>query len=508
MSGSLAQRPLTKSLAARSFNALLWSYVGAFAKVLAQLVIQVALARMLGPLAFGQAAMVLVVLGFGWLLADGGFGSALIQKADLADDDIAYALGWVLLLSFLIGAAIFASAPLLAWQLNDPAYTNLMRACGVLIPLQALSNIPMSLLRRNLDMKRQQMLNVGGYLVGVGIVGMALALAGYGAWALVIGFGVQTGINLVFGYWAVKFPLRVKFSGDRAMRNFGFNVMATNMANWAIDSIDRIVIGKLWGSGSLGEYSAAGNLSRAPASILVGAAQSVVFSSAARVQDDHARVRRGFIAAASLVLLITCPVFGFLSLHAPLVMHVLYGERWMNAAPLFAALCVAIPSYALLSIAGPTLWSVGAARSEFKVQASIVVLLVAGLFLLSDYPLVHVVWLVPALYALRSLLVLVALARRISLPAAPCLRAALGAVVLTVFVLLASLGVRNLQFDLFLEGIVSAAVGLVFCLLALRLGTSWLLAPELRHMLLARAGESALARRLCNLLGLKAGEAA
>ncbi len=504
MSGSLAQPPLTKSLAARSFSALLWSYAGALAKVLAQLVIQVALARMLGPLAFGQAAMVLVVLGFGWLLADGGFGSALIQKAELSDDDIAYALGWVSLLSLIIGVVIFASAPLLAWQLKDEAYTDLMRACGVLIPLQALSNIPMSLLRRNLDMKRQQLLNVGGYLVGVGVIGMALALAGYGAWALVIGFAAQTVINLVFGYLAIKFPLRIKFSGDRALRNFGFSVMATNMANWAIDSIDRIVIGKLWGSSSLGEYSAAGNLSRAPAAMLVGAAQSVVFSSASRVQDDHARVRRGFIAAASLVLLITCPVFGFLSLHAPLVMHVLYGERWLNAAPLFAALCVAIPSYALLSIAGPTLWSVGAARSEFKVQASIVVLLVVGLYLLSDYPLVNVVWLVPALYALRSLLVLLALAHRISLPAAPALRAALGAAVLTAVVLLTSLGIRNLALGVIGDGFASAAVGLVCCLLALRLGSQWLLAPELRQMLLARAGESALARRLCKLLGMRA----
>lgn len=504
MSGSLAQPPLTKSLAARSFNALLWSYAGALSKVLAQLVIQVALARILGPLAFGQAAMVLVVLSFGWLLADGGFGAALIQKAELVDDDIAFALGWVLLLSLVIGAAVFAAAPLLAWQFKDPAYIGLMRVCGVLIPLQALSNIPMSLLRRNLDMKRQQVLNVGGYLIGVGVIGMALALAGYGAWALVIGFGVQTAINLMFGYWAIKFPLRIKFRGDRAMRNFGLSVMATNIANWAIDNVDRIVIGKLWGSGSLGEYSAAGNLSRAPASILVGAAQSVVFSSAARAQDDHARVRRGFIAAVSMVLLITCPVFCFLSLHAPLVMHVLYGERWLNAAPLFAALCVAIPSYALLSIAGPTLWSVGAARSEFKVQASIVVLLVVGLYVLSGYPLVNVVWLVPVLYALRSLLVLLALARRISLPAAAALRGALGPVVLTGVVLLTSLGVRSLALGVIADGFASATVGLVCCLLALRLGSPWLLAPELRQMLLARAGESALARRLCKLLGMRA----
>jgi O-antigen/teichoic acid export membrane protein len=504
MSGSLVQPPLTKSLAARSFSALLWSYAGALSKVLAQLVIQVALARMLGPLAFGQAAMVLVVLGFGWLLADGGFGSALIQKAELNDDDVAYALGWVSALSLFIGAIIFASAPLLAVQLNDAAYVDLMRACGVLVPLQALSNIPMSLLRRNLDMKRQQLLNVGGYLAGVGVVGMALALAGYGAWALVVGFAAQTVINLVVGYLAVRFPLRIKFRGDSVLRNFGFSVMATNMANWAIDSLDRIVIGRLWGSTSLGEYSAAGNLSRAPAAMLVGAAQSVVFASASRVQDDHARVRRGFIAAASLVLLITAPVFCFLSLHAPLVMHLLYGERWSSAAPLFAALCLAIPSYALLSIVGPTLWGVGAARSEFKVQILVVGLLMGGLFLLSGYPLTIVVWLVPALYALRSVLVLMALARRIDLSVGPVLKAVLAAAVLSGFVLLSSLLIRALQFGLIAEGLLSAISGLVLCLLTLQLGSRWLLVSDLRLMLLGRAKESALARRLCLLLGLKA----
>lgn len=491
------------SLASRSINALIWSYAGAIVRVFAQLVIQVALARVLGPLAFGQAAMVLVVLGIGWLLADGGFGSALIQKAELHDDDIAYALGWVLLLSLGIGAVVFACAPILATALNDQDYVPLMRACGVLVPLQAVSNIPLSLLRRNLDMKRQQMLNVGGYVIGMGGVGMALALAGYGAWSLVIGFGVQTVLNLVVGYFFVKFPLRIKLSGDRTLRNFGFSVMATNIANWAIDNLDRVVVGKLWGAGSLGEYAAAGNLSRAPASILVGAAQSVVFSSASRAQDDTARVRRGFTAASCFVLLITGPVFCFLALHASLVMHLLYGERWLNAAPLFAALCIAIPSYALLSIAGPTLWAVGAARSEFKVQVVIAILMVLGFYVLEGHPLAQAVWLVPGLYAARSIAVVTALAIRINLSAGQAAHTCMAGLLLAGAVLLTSSASQYLEFAPLARAILAAAVGTVSCLLVLRLTARWLLVPDLRQILLARSSASTLARRLCYLLGLK-----
>ena len=504
MPSSLAEPLLTKSLGSRSFNALIWSYAGALSKVLAQLVIQVALARILGPLAFGQAAMVLVFLGFGWLLADGGFGSALIQKAELADADIAFALGWVLLISVLIGAILFGLAPLIASLLKDPAYVSLLRACGVLVPLLALSNIPMSLLRRTLDMKRVQFLNIGSYLVGMGIVGLGLAFAGYGAWSLLIGFAVQTVIILVCGYAAVKFPIRVTLKGDRALRSFGFSVLATNMANWAIDNIDRLIIGKLWGSVSLGEYSAASNLSRAPASILVGAVQSVVFSAASRVQDDLARVRRGFVSATSLVLLMTCPVFAFLALHGELVMHLLYGERWLNAAPLFGALCVAVPSYALVSVVGPTLWAVGAVRSELRIQLLVAGLLVAGLYALAGFPLLQVVWLIPTVYAVRSILLLTALARRIQLPVARVLHAGLGALLLTSLVLAPSLALRGQGFSPLVEAICAAAAGLCLCLLALAVGARRLLPLELQTMLLARAGESALARRLGQLLRLQA----
>lgn len=481
--------------------------------MLAQLVIQVALARILGPEAFGQAAMVLVVLGIGWLLADSGFGAALIQKEKLTEDDIAYALGCVLALSLAIGGIVFACAPLLAQALNDPAFETLMRACGVLVPLQALANIPMSLLRRKLDMKRQQILNVGGYVLGMGVVGMVMALAGYGAWALVVGFGVQTVLNLVVGYASVRFPLRLRLRGDPGMRNFGLSVLATNIANWAIDNLDRIVIGKLWGAASLGEYAAAGNLSRAPATLLVGAAQSVVLSSASRVQADNARLGRGFSAVACLVLLVTVPVFSFLALHAALVIHLLYGERWHSAAPLFAALCMAIPSYAMLSIAGPTLWAVGAAKSEFKVQALIVVLMVGGLWGLVEiggFSLVQAVWLVPALYALRSGLVVSALARRIELGATRVLHTCMAGMVLAGLVVAISLGVSagamRLQAGPLAEAAVTAAVGLAVCLAVLRLTARWLLAPELRHMLLSRAGSAKAVRHLCALLGLRAAQ--
>lgn len=492
-------------LAARSLDALVWAYSGAFVRILAQLAIQVTLARILGPNAFGQATMVLIVLGMGWLLADGGFGSALIQKAELVDDDISYALGWVLLLSILIGAIVFFSAPILARALNDSDFIPLMRACAFLVPLQALSNIPTSLLRRNLDMKRQQLLNVGSYVIGMGGVGIPLAVAGYGAWSLIVGFGVQTLLLLVVGYLLAKFPLRVVLSGNSALRSFGIGAMATNIANWAIDNLDRVVVGRVWGATSLGEYSAAGSLSRAPASLLVGAAQSVVFASASRVQDDGARVARGFTAATCLILLTTCPLFSFLAMHAAIVVDLLYGQAWQNAGPLFSALCISIPSYALLSVAGPTLWAVGAAKSEFKVQIVIAALLVFGLVALARFPLEAAVWWVPTLYAARSVFVVMALSRRIDITARRVGRAAVGGILLTCVVMIISMAAAKLSLQPICRALVAAFGSTLLGVAMLRVTARWILVPELRSMLLARCDGSILARWVSRMLGFTHG---
>ncbi len=133
---------------------------------------------MLGPSVFGQYASILVVIGFGWLFADSGFGAALVQKKDIDDNDVGYALGWVLLLSVITGAGIMGLSPWLAKALGESALVFPLLACGPIIVLQAVSNISSSLMRRNLDMKRSQVIQLIAYVVGFGVVAIVLAQQG------------------------------------------------------------------------------------------------------------------------------------------------------------------------------------------------------------------------------------------------------------------------------------------------------------------------------------------
>ncbi|MBP9058893.1 MAG: lipopolysaccharide biosynthesis protein [Rhodoferax sp.] len=491
----------------RSIRAVIWSYAGGIGRIIAQLLIQVWLARVLGPAVFGQFAAVLVVIGFGWLVADCGFGAALIQKKELSDGDVGFALGWILVLSLISVTSVVALAPYLAQMIGDTSLTAPFMACGPVIALQAISNLSVSLMRRNLDAKRDQIIHVLAYVIGFGVVAVGLAKLEMGVWSLVIGFLVQTLIILLASYWLIRHTLRPTLRGDVQLGIFGLGVLGTNLANQAIVSVDRFLIGRIWGIPTLGNYSAASNLSQVPIGLLVNSFQTVVFSSASQIQDDPVRLRQGYSAILTLASLVTFPLGVGLALKADFIVHLLYGNKWSEASPLFAAFCVALPFSALLAISGPVLWAVGAVSKEFRVQLLVVAALIGGLVLLSGQPISVAVWFITLVYFLRFVLIYLGLASCIQLRHRDAIHAIGGGLLLAAVVLAVDVvtGLAIPAPDHGEIGWVSMQIVLmgVACIATVRTAPTQLLGATLSQQLSERASDSKSVRLLCNLLALK-----
>lgn len=486
----------------RTLAALKWSYGGAVARVLAQLVVQTLLARLLGPEAFGQAMAAFLVLAIGWILSEGGFGAALVQQPEITDADIGYALGWVLLISGSAGIAVMATATWLAPWMGGPELTPLLVASGALIPVQALSNIPASLMRRNLDMRRSQLIYMGAYLGAYGLVGLPMAMQGAGAWSLITAFAAHTLLNLAGSYAVVRHTLRPRLSGHAALRAFGLKVTATNIAGWIGENVDKLVIQRLWGVAALGEYSAAATLSRAPANFLVSSVQSVLFAATSRLQEDPARAARSLLAVLGLLSLVTFPVFVYLALQAAPLFQLLYGERWHQAAPLFAVLCLSLPSYAILSVTGPVLWAFNAVEKDLHAQLLSAGVLLVGFLLLAGTPLTLAIWLVPAVYTVRAAQLLHALTRHLPVRPAQLWQALRAGAVLSGVVVVCTLAARATALPPYASAILAAALGTLGCLLSLRAAPQWMWGTELRSLLLRQAAGSPPLRTLCRTLRL------
>jgi PST family polysaccharide transporter len=492
-----------QDLGGKTLSALKWGYGGAAARAVLQLGVQMMLARLLGPEAFGQAMAAVMVMGIGWILSEGGFGSALIQRAEVTDEDVGFALGWVLLLSGGAGLLVMATSPWLAQWLGGPQLQPLIAASGLLIPLQAVGNIPASLMRRNFDVRRSQFIHLGSYVITYGGVGLPLAWMGAGAWSLLVAAGLQIVLSLAGNYWVVRHTLRPRLRGAPGLARFGTQVTAANVIGWIAENSDRLMISRYWGSWALGEYTAAINLSRAPAGLLVSAAQSVTLASASRLQDEPERLGKSYLALLGLVTLVTGPLVTLAALHAEAIVHIVYGARWPNTAPLFAALCAALPSYALLTVSGPVLWALDAVRQDIYTQAFVLLAMFLGFFAMQDQPLSMAVWMVPMLFTVRALWVHAELSVRLRLAHHRTIRAVRGAALLSLGVALSSV-LSNWMLPP-LPALLSATICAAFTAgLALKFWARSLLAPEITSLLMNRAATSPGLARLCQFLRLRA----
>jgi O-antigen/teichoic acid export membrane protein len=466
-------------IAARSARALTWGAGGAAGRVLAQIAVQVTLARLLDPVAFGQFAAVISVIGFGSIVADGGFGSALMQKKTLTEHDVALALGWCLLLGVGLALLVVLAAPWLAAQFGDPGLAPVFRVCAAWVPLLALANIPTSLLRRDLHLKATEIVQLVGYTLAFGGVAAVCALNGLGVWSLVAGFSAQSVFTLVATFAVRPHRLRPRWRGDRAVLGFGARSLATDLAGWALYNLDRLLVGRFWGLQSLGLYAVAYNLSKAPLGAFMAVAQNVAFAASARLQDDLTDLRDKLRHSLTAACFLTIPLFTLVAVESTAVLHLVYGSKWLAAAPYMAALAAAIPVMSLGMLAGGVLRGLGHVNQQMRIQLVAVVVLVGGLVALRGEPLTVAVWLVPATYLLLAGMLLAALSRHLGLSLRDTVRPVVAALVLGGVGVAAARGGAHAPATGWLSDLVPLMTGAGAMLAALLLFGRWLVGPQL-----------------------------
>lgn len=491
------------TLARRSAQALGWSWAGALARALLQFVLQIALARVLGPEAFGQAAAVLLVVGLGGLIAEAGLASALIQREGLDVGDPGRALAGVLLASLVVAVVIVLLAAPIAALLGDPQLEPLVCAAAAIVPVHAAACLPPALLQRRFEVKRLQGIQLIGYGIGYGVLGLALAAGGAGAWSLLAAFAAHAAlVGLLSLGGAPGVSWRLRWAGGEALRGYGARITAANIVNWGLESIDRLLVSRTLGPAALGPYAVAASLARAPVTLLVSSAQPVAFAASARLQSENDRLARGYLAVLSLALLVAVPLFVLLAWFSAIVVGALYGAAWAAAAAPFAWLCLGVPFFVMLALTGPLLRGVNAVGRELWAQLGVLLLLGAALLLAAGQALWVVAMLVSLATALRALMLGLALSRRIALAWTAPWRAWRGGMVIGSQAVLIAAAAQALTGNVALALLATVPLLLLAAGASLRWRGEALLGAELVLALGNRRGDSRLAAGLCRWAGL------
>ena len=219
-------------------------------------------APLLGPTAFGVFSFVMVFVGFCELVLNGGVTEALISIRAIEAEHFAVVTTVTALFSLVLGVAVFAAAHPLAGFCGEPATYPLFRWMAILPVITSFAAAPNAAAKRDMQFRALAVRAILGWLVG-GIVGVVLAIRGYGAWALVWQALIQRVVSVVTLWLSVPIPLRFAWSPRHFEDVWHFTapiVLASTMG-WAAGQIPRLILGIFLGTTDLGLYSMAARLS-------------------------------------------------------------------------------------------------------------------------------------------------------------------------------------------------------------------------------------------------------
>lgn len=405
------------NLSSKGISAVFWGGFGSILRTLLQVGTQIILARILGPVEYGIFAIAAIVLSFSKFFSDVGISYGLIQKKTLSDDDIRFVFTWQVILGLVVSVAVFFLAGPLSEFFHEPRVISVIQVSSIICFLNAISSPSVNLLKRELDFKSAQVAHIVSYIIGYIFIGIPMALAGNQVWALIAAFISSEFINFVMLYWKSRHPVGLVFSQDEDndLLSYGIKVFVTNIVNWIIGNIDRVIVGRMFPAAQVGLYSLSYNLVSSPTITIIGVIQSALFSTSAKVQDDFSKLRKALLTMIGTVTLLLFPVFFGIAAASETILHSLYGPSWLNAADVLRPIALSMPLYLLLGMATPLLWVAGRTKTEFLTQIPVALLFAGAAILAANHSLEAVAWVVFIMYSIRAVVLLTVTCRALDI---------------------------------------------------------------------------------------------
>ena len=357
------------NLKERTIKNLTWSFGTRFFQQITQFAITAILARLLSPDIFGLLGMVTVFTGFATIFGELGISAALIQKEECSDKHYSTAFFLNVGSGILLSIFFILLSPLIANFYNKPQLKLIVTVLSVNFVITSFSIVQKAIYQKMMNFK---ILTLAESLsvVASGIVGITLALRGYGVWSLVFQMITLTFVTTLL-LWIFS-PLRFKFAfSKQALKdiiNFSMNVTGFNLINYFARNVDYLLIGKFLGTEALGYYTLAYKLMLYPLQNISSVISRVMFPAFSYIQHDLEKVRKNYLKMIKAISLVTFPAMLGLIAICPEFVYVIFGPKWENSIILIRILSICGMFQSIGTTVGVIILSLGKSELQLKLQ--------------------------------------------------------------------------------------------------------------------------------------------
>lgn len=328
---------MEKDFKKQYLNAAKWSTITEFLSKLVAPIINMILARLIAPEAFGVVASVAIITSFADMITDAGFQKMLIQKEFESEEQkgkYANVAFWTnLSLSALIWGVILIFNNQLAELVGSPGFGTLVIVAGFQVILTAFTSIQIALIKREFQFNKLFLLRLINLLVPL-VVTIPLALINMSYWAIIIAnlsiYIIQTIVLYTIKGWRPSFY----YSFDIIKDIFSYStwMLIESFSIWLTGWIDIFIISFIFTEYQVGLYKTSINMVSSIMNIVTTSLLPVLFSGLSRLNNEPDKFKLLFFKTQKIVSLLIVPMGIGLFLFSDLATYILLGDQWLEAS--------------------------------------------------------------------------------------------------------------------------------------------------------------------------------
>jgi O-antigen/teichoic acid export membrane protein len=347
-----------ESLKTATLSGARWVGVSRIVAEVLGLATTVLLARLVSPAEYGTAVIVLILPMLASILTFEGFGAFLVQTRTCTREHVGSAVLLSIASGFLLTLLVFVLSPVVAEPIFGPGTSRLAQLCAPIFLIASFASVPRALLQRRLDWKWLNVTEVVQLIV-VSLVSVALAIAGLGSEALILGAVIGgVAVSVILLTVAPGGPPLWDQASVKAIVKFGAPAAVSGLASTLRNHVTFLVLGGTSRPEQVGLYWRAHQLGvqyQSKITMITYRVAKPVLTRAARMDDlRELRTRLTRINAALIF-----PFLALLFVLAPDVVPWIFGSDWAGAVGPARVLAVAGLSTILIAGINAPLMAVG-----------------------------------------------------------------------------------------------------------------------------------------------------
>jgi exopolysaccharide biosynthesis WecB/TagA/CpsF family protein len=338
-----------------------WSMLDNLTQQVLSFLVFMALARLVAPQEFGLIALAHVMVSFVRQTVLDAIVHPVARASEPSESLYSTAFFLCIAASLLMGGLMLLLArPLARWYaLPDLAAVVAWMSLAVLAT--GASAVFEIRLVRQMEFKPLALRSMVSVTMG-GAVGIALALRGAGVMALVaqqvVTSAVALALLVVQSRWRPQWPRQRP--PLRSLMHDASRVGMTGFFGFLGSQGDTVLVSLLLGAHATGLYSFAKRLTSAIYLVIASSLLKLAIPAFAQAHGDPQALQRAYVRVLGTTTLLMAPLLVGLSLLAPNLVSVFFGDAWMGAVPVVALLAALYLLLAATQVNDYLLFAVGA----------------------------------------------------------------------------------------------------------------------------------------------------